>query len=203
MPTGYTADVQSGKVTDFREFAMQCARAFGATILMRDDPMDKPIPDEFKPSSYHGEALDAAQKNLIHYEEMTLPQAAIEARAEYEQGLAARNERMERRAAQRTRYQAMLDQVNAYVVPSAEHVEFKKFMVQQLTESIDFDCSDKYDDGPKFMAGDEWRKSKIERARKDIEYHKREYAAEISQTDSRNQWIRQLRDSLAITKIER
>lgn len=48
MPTGYTADVQSGKVTDFAEYAMNCARAFGALVLMRDDPSDADIPERFE-----------------------------------------------------------------------------------------------------------------------------------------------------------
>lgn len=37
MPTGYTASVQEGKVTEFRDFAMECARAFGALVMMRDE----------------------------------------------------------------------------------------------------------------------------------------------------------------------
>ena len=46
MPTGYTADIQDGKITTLREYALSCARAFGALIMMRDDPHDAPIADD-------------------------------------------------------------------------------------------------------------------------------------------------------------
>lgn len=58
MPTGYTAGVKDGTVTDFKAFVMQCARAFGALIDMRDDPSDVPIPKSFAPSSYGKNILD-------------------------------------------------------------------------------------------------------------------------------------------------
>lgn len=64
MPTGYTEAVQSGEVTEFRDFALRCARAMGALIMMRDDPMDAPIPDEFKPSDWNRKQLDKARFRL-------------------------------------------------------------------------------------------------------------------------------------------
>ncbi len=59
MPTGYTAAVQNGTVTRFADFAMNCARAFGALVELRDE-MDAPIPDTFKPSTHHSESLKKA-----------------------------------------------------------------------------------------------------------------------------------------------
>ena len=35
MPTGYTAAVCSGEITEIKDFALSCARAFGALITMR------------------------------------------------------------------------------------------------------------------------------------------------------------------------
>ena len=64
MPTGYTADVMDGKVTDFKLFAMQCARAFGALVIMRDEPLNAEIPDEFSPSNYHFQELEQARERL-------------------------------------------------------------------------------------------------------------------------------------------
>lgn len=45
MPTGYTAAIKYG--ITFKEFALDCARNFGACISMRDEPRETPIPDEF------------------------------------------------------------------------------------------------------------------------------------------------------------
>ena len=44
MPTGYTYDLYDGKDIEFPDFVMKCARAFGALIEIRDDPMDAAIP---------------------------------------------------------------------------------------------------------------------------------------------------------------
>lgn len=41
MPTGYTAGILDNKITTFSEFALLCSRAFGATIHMREDDLDK------------------------------------------------------------------------------------------------------------------------------------------------------------------
>ena len=43
---------------------MDCARAFGACIMMRDESVDAPIPEEFKPSTYHIEELEKAKSDL-------------------------------------------------------------------------------------------------------------------------------------------
>jgi hypothetical protein len=43
MPTGYTCDVQNGKVTELKDYLLDCSRGFGALIHMRDERMDTPI----------------------------------------------------------------------------------------------------------------------------------------------------------------
>lgn len=58
MPTGYTYPVAEEKVDTLAEFALQCARAFGACVTMRDEPSNKPIPEEFKPSLHYQKKLD-------------------------------------------------------------------------------------------------------------------------------------------------
>ena len=45
MPTGYTAGILEGET--FEQYALQCAKAFGALVMMRDEPSDAPIPDQF------------------------------------------------------------------------------------------------------------------------------------------------------------
>ena len=47
MPTGYTAPIKDG--ISFNDFMWGCARAFGALIMMRDDPPGTPIPERFEP----------------------------------------------------------------------------------------------------------------------------------------------------------
>ena len=62
MPTGYTAEVQKG--ISFDKYALNCARAFGALVSMRDEPSDKEIPEKLEPSDYHFKAKATAENNL-------------------------------------------------------------------------------------------------------------------------------------------
>jgi len=198
MPTGYTHAVQEGKITEFREFAMQCARAFGALILMRDDPADAPIPEEFKPSQWNAEAGEKAKARLAELHSMSDATASAEAARAHQEALAEWRARQERKDIERQRYEAMLARVRAWEPPSIEHVDFKSFMSSQLEQSIQFDCSDSiYDDQPEDKTGAVWHAEAVERAMKDIAYHAKNYAEEVARTEGRNQWVRQLRDSLS------
>ncbi len=40
MPSGYTENIYYGKKVAFKDFALGCARAFGACVMQRDDPAD-------------------------------------------------------------------------------------------------------------------------------------------------------------------
>ena len=66
MPTGYTAGVATGEIKDFKTYALQCARAFGACIMLRDEPMSDEIP-EFKPSDHYEKSLAKATADLAAF----------------------------------------------------------------------------------------------------------------------------------------
>lgn len=40
MATGFTSGIIDGSITNFKQFATQCIRAFGATLHMRDESLD-------------------------------------------------------------------------------------------------------------------------------------------------------------------
>jgi hypothetical protein len=68
--TGYVHHMVEKNQT-FPQFAMSCARAFGALVEMRDEGMDAKIPDEIKPEPYHKKAAAEARKELVAFEAMT------------------------------------------------------------------------------------------------------------------------------------
>jgi hypothetical protein len=146
MPTGYTDCVRSGEVTEFADFAMKCARAFGACIEMRDEPSGTPIPEAFEP-------------------------------------------------------EAMLANVNEWEPPTSEHARLKEFMREQLESSIKWDCGDGTIAYPKPVdkTPAEWRAERLASLASDIAYHEREWRKEVERTESRNEWIKSLRDSLNLT----
>jgi hypothetical protein len=69
MPTGYTEGVSKGEITDFKVYALRCARAFGACVMLRDEPVTDEIP-EFEPSDYHQKRLKEAQTQLAEFNAM-------------------------------------------------------------------------------------------------------------------------------------
>lgn len=195
MPTGYTADIKDG--ISFEQFAMGCARGFGACISMRDLPSDTPIPEEFDASSYHAEKLAEARLTLALYEDMSPEAADMECMDEYSHEERNRKKRLQENHNTLQAYRGMLEQVRTWVAPSKEHKGLKEFMIKQLEESLQWDDSTKYLSEPTpLLSTTDWREAKKAKALKDIEYHKEGNAKELQRTAERNQWVRQLRESL-------
>lgn len=194
MPTGYTADIAKG--ISFQQYALGCARAFGALILMRDEPSDAPIPERFEPSDYHVKALAAAKAELARYEAMTLAEAALAADSAYESEVASCKARRAEYTELRNKYNAMLAQVVQWEPPTPDHVKYKEFMIEQLRSSIDGDCNESYITEPTKASAIVWQASQEAIARCNVAYHEKEMAKEVERTENRNAWIKALRDSL-------
>lgn len=197
MPTGYTAAVSDGKVTTLRQFAMDCARAMGACIMLRDEPGggDR-IPEKFEPSDYHAKALAAAHAELDRLRAMSDDEASQEASAEHVKKDADEARYAANRSETRDRYERMAALVRAWEPPTKDHVGLKSFMLRQLLESVEFDCAEYPRPQVVRLSGRQWRELKIERAEKDIAYHAKEHEAEVRRATERTEWVRALRASL-------
>lgn len=207
MPTGYTHAVQDGKITDLNTFIWTCARAFGALIELRDSPNDGAKPEPFKIGSYHTEQLDKARTELARLTALTVDQATFEQANEINERVAYHEKAIAEEKVQRDRYEAMLEKVRSWREPSSEHVELKKFMEDQLVQSIDFDCGKPgrgtYHERELKLLKDKavepawvWLQSKITKAQNDIDYHTQQLAEEQGRIDMRNLWVQQLAESL-------
>lgn len=194
MPTGYTAAIADG--IDFKTYAMNCARAFGACISLRDEPAGVEIP-EFQPTDYHVKVL-AEKRALFAKLQATTPAEAEQAALhDYLDECERRAKRVRENAALQAKYEAMLEQVNAYEAPTPEHAEFKKFMASQIEETIRFDCGRPFRDELKQLSGADWLAARIADAERGIAYHERQHAEEVERVAGRNEWVRTLRASLA------
>lgn len=194
MPTGYTADVADGKITDFRSFALQCARAFGALITMRDEPYSAPIPEAFEPSEYHAAKAAEAEKRLLDIEAMTPEQIASAYSVAMQKMRQDHENELARDAEISGRYKAMLEKVSTWEPPTSEHVELKKFMQSQLEESIRFDCG--FSREMVLPTEAEWFVARMDDARRSLAYYRKEQAAEIERVRGHNEWLANLRKSL-------
>lgn len=195
MPTGYTAKLYEGEQS-FEDFAKSCARGFGAFIRARDYALDARLPDDFwEPGTYNAQRLSEAKSRLARLETLTEDDAETEARNEYEAACESFRSRRADRNATRARYEDMLLQVEAWEPPTAEHVKFKEFMLDQLRGSISFDTGST-PEPPKHLSGSEWLAKEIEKANRDIEYHAKEHAAEVKRCAEAKTWATALWDSL-------
>jgi hypothetical protein len=175
---------------------MQCARAFGALITMRDDPMDAPIPDEFKPSSYDKERLKEVSADLVELDTMTDEEVTIASRKDFDDEMRHFNERSEEIIQQRTRYEAMILKVFEWTPPTEEHVELKNFMISQLRESIKFDCSH-MPEMPSPKTPTEWLNERRGKLKREVEYYEKSSREETERAEKQTAWVRDLRKSLA------
>lgn len=195
MPTGYTACVSDGTVTDLKTFAMRLARGMGACVSMRDEPHDAPLPERFEPSPYHGDRVRELIAQIGTLNALTPEQADAEARkamVEFEADREADKQKWEER---RARYQAMIAKVEAW---EGAPEGIKEFGLDQLRESLKLDC------GPVFRfwgqpppeCGKAWRAARLAELNNDLAYHAKANAEEAERVASRNAWLAQLRASL-------
>ena len=198
MLTGYTAKIKDG--IGFEKFVLQCARAFGTLVTMREDSVDAEIPDEFQPSDYYQKALIKAQAGLMKAKKLTLKDAARRAEEDYQNNL----EKYEKRSAEKrdlkNKYTIMLGKVKSWQPPTPDHFGLKSFMIKQIEKSIDFDCGGNYDKPPRLKMVHEWLQEQIDNLLWDVQYYSEELRKEIERCNERTSWVKALKNSLSLNK---
>lgn len=196
MPTGYTAPMYEGKNITFRDFALRCSRNMMALASMRDHGLDAEIPAKLVPDDYHEKQITEWRVALLAAETMTEEEAERAASKEYADEVRRRAESRRERIDRRRRYEAMLAQVETWTPPSKEHEGLKRFMMEQLHESLRFDCAELTWPEPKRQTGAEYRAAQVVYAQERIARHEEEIANERRRCDERNAWLAALRSSL-------
>lgn len=192
MPTGYTAPIKDG--ISFEQYALGCARAFGALITMRDDPQDAPIPDSFEPDDYFSKRLAENKKKMEDLENATPYQIEIMAEADYRTHYENWKKWEDQKTELRDKYNEMLAKCQKWEPPSPGHEEFKKFMISQIQESIKWDC-EPY--APPVKASPQnWLLNQIELIERSNIHLREQGAKEIERADGRTKWVQQLKQSL-------
>jgi len=201
MPTGYTADIE--KDISFEDYILGCARAFGACMHQRDDSSkEKPMLRSIE-NSYHVDALSNAKTEVAKLEAMK----GVNDRTAYGKQIiaeeaASNQEYFNKKVALRNKYEAMLSKAYNWFPPTPDHENLKKFMIEQITSSIDFDCNTKYDMErltalSKANPLDKYNEA-LRHAYKDVEYHETELYKDRERNDNANRWIAALYGSLGI-----
>lgn len=199
MPTGYTADIYEGKDVSFEDFALNCARAFGAFAHLRDNPKAE-LSDKLSVDEYYVKQFEKAEADLEKVKYMTDEDFAIEAEKSYNEKQSYLQQTIRRHRELRARYENMLQQVNEWTVPTEQHTEFKKFMVDQLEQSIEFDTSvERYENELANLSVETVAEAK-ERITEDVEwvfdYARKQLEREEEAVAKRSEWVGALFRSL-------
>lgn len=194
MPTGYTADIYEGKNVSFSDFALLCARAFGACIEQRDDDAnDKPkLIEKNDKDNYNIKRLEEAKMwkkpTKAEFDDYVKKQTAYY------------NEQIDKQNKLKASYQQMLDKANDWTPPTSEHEGLKQFMIDQLSESLKFDCGNHYYKRElidvQHLTYEKYVNDMRASNKRDIEYHTEQLKKDNERVDARNEWISALYKSL-------
>ena len=189
MPSGYTCDIADGKDISFTDFALNCAKAFGACIEQRDDNYKPKLLDK---DSYHLKEIEELKKwkkpTKEEYNDYVTKQTAYY------------NEQIDKRNKLKIRYQQMLDKANAWTPPTKGHMGLKQFMIDQLSESLKNDCGNDYYQMELSQIESYTYEGVVSDMRdankRDIEYHTEQLKKDNERVEGCNEWISALYKSL-------
>lgn len=191
MPTGCTAAIADD--ISFEKFVWNCARAFGALVMLRDD-QNAPIPEKFEPSTCYSQWADEARAQIAALEALSGDELAIAVSGAHEAATAEWRKRETEKDALRNKYNAMLAQVVQWEPPTSEHQGLKTFMVEQIRQSIDWDCAPT--PAPTNLDPATWKASHLEFHRRALARHEQSQVDEIERAKERAEWVKALRESL-------
>lgn len=201
MPTGYTCKIVDGEVNNFKDFAKLCMRAFGATIHMRDDSMDTEYTPR-KVSDYYSSVIKEKKKELAELN-MSDEQIMKEETERINNALQYHRNKIEENRIAKERLEKILIDAENWNPPTKEHDEIKKFMITQLTISMD-----EYDNDYREREIEELemslkninppsiRDSRKEDLEKDIKYYENQYEEEKKRVKDANDWCKKFLKSL-------
>ena len=193
MPTGYTSKI--GDDQSFKDFALRCARNFGANILMRDDPMDAEI-KKYEVEPYYMNRLTETIAEKSRFLNLSKEEMINLWNDEFNSKYSNYCKCCIEKVVLKSKYEKMLAKVKKFIPPTPDHINYKNFMIEQIQTSIDFDCSTDYMIEPKKESFLIWKTRKIKHLNDNINYYIKKYGEEVVRTDGRNNWNEKLFEAL-------
>lgn len=196
MSTGLTHKIQDGSNMSLRSFVLDCVKQFGAGYFASEQgtknlPLDKaPV---LEPSNYHSKKLEEFEcaYNKWQEEKKDLDKLKCEYLDEMKRNEESNVKHSKRKAESKVNYLTMLEKVISLEFEDEVYKPLKDFMVKQLNDSIDFDCSDThpYESNPTF---EEWVDAREESLKWSINYHKQELEKEKKHIEENNDYLKGL-----------
>lgn len=204
MPSGLTCRIYEGSDMTLRGFALKCVTQLGAGYFATEQD-NKKMPLYEAPviplSDYHSKRLSEAKEEMQHWIEVEKNPGELDR---------LYNEYLQKRASEdadynkgkvelKARYLTMIGKVEAWELPE-EYQSLKDLMLKQLNESLEFDCRPYSLHEGEPPTKEEFLKSRISGAARDIQYHTDEYKEEVKRNNELNNYLKGLYDE--IEKVE-
>lgn len=204
MPTGYTAGIIDGEITTFEQFATQCTRAFGATIHMRDNPMDSSY-EPRTPSEYYVNSLQSQREELERMESLTDEDIVQEFETSMRDNLEYHEKGLEKDKANLEKLNSILASTKAWVPPTEEHEGLRTFMIEQIESTIKVDGDPSYHVNKIVQIKQEmkngidpkvYREERIKEIEDRITYYEGEIQKELERCKRSNDWMDKFFESI-------
>ena len=204
MPTGYTAGIIDGKITTFEQFATQCSRAFGATMHMRDNPLDSPY-EPRTPSQYYVNSLQSQREKLEEMKTMTDEAIVQDFENLLNDSLKYHERELEKTKVNLGRLNSIMESAKSWVPPTEDHEGVRDYMIDQLEITIKADGDPSYHVNKIVQAKKEleegidpkvYREEKIKEIEDRISYYEGEVQKELERCKQSNDWMDKFLDSI-------
>jgi hypothetical protein len=204
MPTGYTSGIIDGKITTFEQFATQCSRAFGATIHMRDNPLDSPY-EPRTPSDYYENSLRSQREKLEEMKTMTDEAIVQEFETLLNDNLEYHDRELEKTKVNLERLNSIMESAKSWVPPTEDHEGIRDYMIDQLKITIQADGDSSYHVEEIIRTKKEleegidhkvYREERIKEIEDRISYYEGEVQKELERCKKSNDWMDKFLESI-------
>lgn len=187
MPTGYTAAVVDGKITELKDFATHCASAFGVFAHQRDEPVGNPLIRPTSHDTYYEEKYTEAASRQQRWTGLSEEQRYAEWSDYVNQTTESNREILERSRVTSQRYDHLIEQVEATEENEATK-GFRDFMLNQLKEGKRFDSLDeKYLSEP--LEYVKWIEYNTDYLADDVRYYQERLSKNAARAEESNKFI--------------
>lgn len=206
MPSGYTAGVADGTISEFGDYARMFARQFGAFVMHRDEPVAAyrsllALLPETKCSDYHERQLEAAEIRREELLRRTDAEWESHWRSDHKAAVDEWEDRIREHRETRRRYEAMIAKAKLFKSPSVNHGRYAQQLVTHLQESMNRDCGHepKRPVRPTLV---EYREQEVNKAFRDITYHRKGWEADKERHAARVEWVEKLEAAIAAAEAD-
>lgn len=204
MPTAYGATAIDKKM-GLRNYALMCTRAIDVCASLRDEPLSTPIPEKFEAKNdvnlvYHTKILAEDRQELERLLAMTEHEKIVFGQASLVKDRKERQDLLDETLKTNLYFTTLKTEAETWEPPTEKHTGLKKFMLEQIVLNIDStDYQEKELAKALSATAMDYYDEAVHTAQYGIGYHQDRLKEKIERnntTDYRNEWLKDLRDSL-------